>query len=289
MAIVEKAPSEIESKVPNSPEDVLPGSRIWTELINILRDKLKLVGKKKSHKPPLLRTPKYWTNSPEYKTSTEEPLGIVTLEDVLEALLQSSILDEKDISHFRRRVHGTPDSMRIVTSAGLGPPFLSQELVVGEVGGGGPSLGAPAKSSLMTRYTESRLATGGKKATGKKYLSFSKPLAPVSVRNRIRNVLAESSAGREMGKAIEKRTPKTDGTASETQSNASESEYSRGGEIELENRTASIPSAPLSAPSTIPRYLDLWALSSEFEDSSDVTLETLGEEGRVSNEQVERR
>lgn len=130
MAIVERGMEEIG--ISDSPADVSPGA----SFVQMAKEEWQKIQKKICpcrSKPPTipkprpLYIPKYWTDDKDYLSSRGKPIGIVTLEDVIEALLQSSILDEKDISLGRRRMKGTPNSSRIVTSSEQTPASSSWE------------------------------------------------------------------------------------------------------------------------------------------------------------------
>lgn len=122
MAIVERDLEEIE--LSDSPVDSAPGMSFFQaakEQYQKIQRKLCPCRSKPPtiKKPPPLHVPKYWTDDRDYLLSKRHPIGIITLEDVIEALIQSSILDEKDISLGRRRMKGTgsPNSSRIITSS----------------------------------------------------------------------------------------------------------------------------------------------------------------------------
>lgn len=132
MAIIEKGMEEIG--ISESPADVSPG----VSFVQMAKEEWRKIQRKICpcrSKPPIipkprpLYSPKYWTDDKDYLSSRGTPIGIVTLEDVIEALLQSSILDEKDVSLGRRRMKGTgsPNSSRIITSSEQTPVSSSRE------------------------------------------------------------------------------------------------------------------------------------------------------------------
>lgn len=132
MAIVERGMEKIG--ISESPMDALPG----VSLAQVAKKEWQRIQKKicpcrskppTIPKPQPLCIPKYWTDDRDYLTSRGKPIGIVTLEDVIEALIQTSILDEKDISLGRRRMKGnsSPNSSRMATSSEQTRALISRE------------------------------------------------------------------------------------------------------------------------------------------------------------------
>jgi hypothetical protein len=123
MAIVERDLEEIEFF--DSFLESRPSQSFW----GIAKEKYQNIQRKifpchskatEAKKTSLHHTPKYWTDEDDYLSSRGHITGVITLEDVLETLMQSRILDEKDVSLGRRRMDGTSStrsSSRTTTSS----------------------------------------------------------------------------------------------------------------------------------------------------------------------------
>lgn len=198
MAIVERGMEKIG--ISDSPVDVSPGmsfvqmaKKEWQKIqrrICPCRSKPPTIPK-----PRPLYIPKYWTNDSDYLSSKGRPIGIVTLEDVIEALIQSSILDEKDISLGRRRMKGpgSPNSSRIITSSEQTLASNTQDSLVVSCGAMGQTPSSDAElydTSLSSTngtnyqarkfatvreessYSPSVLACGSSESGGRRRVSF---------------------------------------------------------------------------------------------------------------------
>ncbi|PUU77004.1 hypothetical protein B9Z19DRAFT_1087171 [Tuber borchii] len=237
----------------------------------------------------MTQVPKYWTDSSGYKLSREQPLGIVTMEDVLRALLRSSISDEKDISHYKRRRENGEGSQGGVFESGLQKPFVREPL---------NNEGLEIESELPARLDiqlapengegSSDSAARGKHNSGNRLLSSSKPLVPLSNKERRRNALTDPLDGRPRRKSPERLSSKDKGKgkAFEVRKAMSENNYSTNtsDDFELESLTgASIPSSIFShSTGTTSHLIDLLGLRGQYANSSDFYLSTLDEESSAS-------
>ena len=251
--------------------------------------KLKFIRKEGEYQQPMTQVPKYWTGSSRYKLSREQPLGIVTMEDVLKALLRSSIFDEKDISHSRRRRGTGEDSLREVFERESQRPF-SREPLTSERLEIESELPAGLDIQLAPKNGEgsSESAARGKHNSGNKHLSSPKPLVPLSSKERRGNALTDPLGGTPRQNSPEKLSSKDKGKgrAFEVRKAMSESNYSTNAsdDFELESLTgASVPSSIFShSTGTTSHLMDLLGLRGQYANSSDFYLSTLDEESSAS-------
>lgn len=251
--------------------------------------KLKFIRKEGDYQQPMTQVPKYWTDSSRYKLSREQPLGIVTMEDVLEALLRSSIFDEKDISHSSRRRRNGEDSPREVFESELQRPFSreplnSERLEVESELPAGPDIQLTPKNGEGNSDSAAR----EKLNSGNKRLPLSKPLVPLSSKERRRNALTDPLGGTPRRNSPEGLSSKDKGKgkAVEVRKAMSENNYSTNtsDDFELESLTgASVPSSIFShSTGTTSHLIDLLGLRGQYANSSDFYLSTLDEESSAS-------
>jgi len=251
--------------------------------------KLKCTRKEGNCQQPMARAPIYWTGSLRYKLSREQPLGIVTMEDVLKALLRSSIFDEKDISHYRRRRGDEEGSPREVLESELQTPF-SQEPLNNE--GLEVERELPAGLDIQSTPNNGEMsadsAARGRHNSGNKDLSFSEPLAPLSSKQRRVNALTYPLGGTPRQNSLERLSPKDKGKgkAFEVRKAMSENNYSTNAsdDLELESLTGASVSSSIFSQSTgtTSHLMDLLGLRGQYENSSDSSLSTLSEESSAS-------
>lgn len=247
--------------------------------------KLKFIRKEGDYQQPMTRVPKYWTDSSRYKLSREQPLGIVTMEDVLEALLGSSIFDEKDISHSSRRRRNGEGSPREVFEGELQKPFSREPLnserfeIESEL-----PRGLDIQLAQKNGERSSDNAARGKHNPGNKHLSLSKPPVPLSSKERRGNALTDPLGGTPRRNSPDRLSSKDKGKgkAVEVRKAMSESDYSSNAldDFELESLTgASVPSSIFShSTGTTSHLMDLLGLRGQYANSSDFYLSTLDEE-----------
>lgn len=141
MAIVERDLEEI--KFFDSFLESKPSQSFWRiakeKCRNILRKIFPCHSKAtEAKKTSLHHTPKYWTDEENYLSSRGHITGVITLEDVLEILMQSRILDEKDVSLGRRRMDGTGSTRSIsritISSEQISTLDSCESLVTNETG-----------------------------------------------------------------------------------------------------------------------------------------------------------
>ncbi|CUS09690.1 unnamed protein product [Tuber aestivum] len=285
IAIVEKGPPIEPKTQDNTPANNAPPNRVCEGIRDGIFKKLKFIRNEGDYQQPLTQTPKYWTDSPIYKLSREQPLGIVTMEDVLKALLRSPIFDEKDITHYRRRMgHGSGSPERVFESE-LQSPFARESLNSDELEVES-ELPAGLAIQLNTKNggNGSDIASRKEHNSGDKHLSFSKPLVPISSRERRRNALTDPLGGTPRCNSPEGLSSKDKGKgkAFEVRKAMSENNYSTNASdgFELESLTGvSIPSSIFShSTSTTSHLVDLLGLRGEYTNSSGPGPPTLDEE-----------
>ncbi|RPA99177.1 hypothetical protein L873DRAFT_1843730 [Choiromyces venosus 120613-1] len=290
IAIVEKVPRvEPETPANSLVENPPPPKCVWRCAGDAICKKLKFIEKEGDHPQPVARAPRYWTGSSIYKVSREQPSGIVTMEDVLKALLRSPIFDEKDTSHSRRRMACENGSPRGVFESELQEPFSRESLNTEELE---PENQIPTGLTIqLATRNENKSSESIARRTpnsGNKHLSFSKPLVPLSNRERRGNALTDPLGGtsrRNSPKIISSKA-KGKGKAVEVRKAISENDYSKGSldDFELETFTGdSIPSSIFShSTGTTSNWVDLLGLRGEYTNSSDFGLSTLEEESSAS-------
>jgi len=289
IAIVEKV-LRVEPKTPdNALVNSSPQKWTWRNVGDTICEKLKFTRKERDGQQPITRVPRYWTGSSRYKLSREQPLGIVTMEDVLRALLRSSIFDEKDISHYRRRRGNEEDSPREVLESELQRPF-SREPLNNEGLEVERELPAGLDIQLAPKNGEGSAdsAARGKHNSGNTHLSFSKPPVPLSSKQRRANALTYPLGGTPRRNSPETLFPKDKGKgkASEVSTAMSENNYSTNAsdDLELESLTgASVPSSIFShSTGTTSHLMDLLGLKGQCGNSSGSGLSTLDEANSAS-------
>ncbi|PWW71691.1 hypothetical protein C7212DRAFT_367061 [Tuber magnatum] len=288
IAIVEKTPPIGQKTQNNTPVDNAPPNWVWGGIRDGICRKLKFIRNGGNYQQPVTQTPKYWTDSPIYKLSREQPLGIVTMEDVLKALLRSPIFDEKDISHYKRRREYGDGSPGGVLESELQSPFSRESPNSQELETGSHPAGPAIQFATRNGDKSLDIAARRKHNSRNEHLSCSKPLVPLSNRGRRGKSLSDP-----LGRTLRCNSPKGfspkdkgRGKAGEVGKAMSENNYSTNASdgFELESLTGtSIPSSIFShSTGTTSHSLDLLGLRGESTDSSDPGLSTLEEEFSAS-------
>ncbi|KAG0642886.1 hypothetical protein HOY80DRAFT_1101969 [Tuber brumale] len=289
IAVVEKVPRVEPKMLDNIPVNNPTPNWGWGVVWDAIRKNLKFIQKEGDYQQPVAQTPKYWTDSSKYRLSREQPLGIVTMEDVLKTLLRSSIFDEKDISHYgRRRGYGNGSPGRAFESE-LQSPFTggslnNEEIEIESELPAGPAI------QLATRNGDesSDRASRRKQNSENNDLSCSKPLIPLSSRDRRRNALTYPLGGTPYHDSPDRLSSKAKGKrkAFEVRKAMSENNYSTNAsdDFELESLTGdSLPSSIFShSTGNTSHLIDLLGLAGEYTNSSDFCLSTLGEASSAS-------
>ncbi|KAG0126915.1 hypothetical protein HOY82DRAFT_593587 [Tuber indicum] len=288
IAVVEKVTRVEPKQLDDIPVNNPASNWGWIGVWEAIRKNLKFIRKEGDHQQPVTHAPKYWTDSSIYRVPREQPLGIVTMEDVLKPLLRSSIFDEKDISHCRRRRGNGNDSPRRVFESELQSPFSggsldSEELEIESELPGGLAIRVATRNG--NKGSDSTVRR--KQNSGNNDLSFSKPLAPLSGRDRRRKALSDPLGGAPIYNSPNRLPSKANGKRKgfEARKAMSENNYSTNAsdDFELESFTeTSVPSSIFSHSTGNTSYLmDLLVLTGEHTNSSDFSLSTLDEERSV--------